>query len=42
MMEGKDHVVAGRLMDKVMTATAGLMPDRLKAAAHKVVTDRKD
>jgi short-subunit dehydrogenase len=34
LMSGKDHVVAGSLKNKLMTAAAKITPERGKAAAH--------
>lgn len=38
MMAGKDHVVAGSLMNKAQAVVAGVLPDTVKAAMHARLT----
>ena len=37
-MAGKDHVVAGSLMNGVQVAGTGVLPDSAKAALHASLT----
>jgi len=39
LMSGKDHVVAGSLRNRLMTAAAKIMPERAKAATHAKLSE---
>ncbi|HEX8348308.1 MAG TPA: SDR family NAD(P)-dependent oxidoreductase [Actinoplanes sp.] len=39
LMKGKDHVVAGSVKNKVMTATAKLTPEAAKAQMHRAMSE---
>ncbi len=41
LMEGKDHVVAGPKVNKLMTAAAAVLPDKVNAALHAKMTAPK-
>jgi short-subunit dehydrogenase len=39
LMSGKEKVVAGSLMNKVQVATAGVIPDSVKAEMHRKMAE---
>jgi hypothetical protein len=39
MMAGKDHVVAGSLLNKVQATLAQVTPDALKAQVHRKLAE---